>query len=141
MYATALFILFMSMLVQWINQIGWLILVSVPNYKEIAELAPELVKPAFSAIAIYVPLITFYRFVRWIFFYLNDTKDIKDSITNDSSGLNLTPNKTGTGKYTCEIKICMDSDKGKPVIVPEQVRFESTLIVGGSGTRKNNNSN
>ena len=30
----------------------------------------------------------------------------------------------------------MDSERGKPAIIPEDKRFESTLIVGPSGTGK-----
>ncbi len=126
---------------QWVNKLGWFALISAPNYVKVVEQFPELIKPAFSSITIYIPLMTFFTFVKWLVWGINDTKDIKDSITTDSHGINLTPITEGIGKFTCEIAVCKEMDKGKNVTVPEIMRFESTLIMGGSGARKNNNSN
>ena len=101
------------------------------------EVAADSIRSAFSAIAIYIPLMTFMPFVKWIFWYINDTKDIKDSITTDANGINLNPVNVPSGKYTCEIKICYDVEKGKNVIIPEHIRFEPTLVIGGTGSGKN----
>ncbi len=129
------------MITQWVNRIGWFALISAPSYITVVKSFPELIKPAFSAIAIYIPLMTFFPFIKWLVWGVNDTKDLKDSLIQDASGINLTPVTEGVGKFTCEIAVCKEMDKGKPVIVPEIRRFESTLIMGGSGARKDNNSN
>ena len=63
-YFTAIYIIAMSMFVQWSNQGLWLLLLSVPNYPNIITQFPSMVRHAFSAIALYLPLTTFYPFLR-----------------------------------------------------------------------------
>lgn len=63
-YFTAIYIIAMSMIVQWTNQGLWLLFLSVPNYSNIVTQFPSMVRHAFSAIAIYLPLTTIYPFVR-----------------------------------------------------------------------------
>ena len=66
---------------------------------------------------------------------LTDTKKIVESIA-DYNGIDLNDNKAGTGQYTCEMFICKDGETGKTIKIPEIRRFESTLIVGVSGSGK-----
>jgi len=57
MYAIALYIIAISMVSQWVNAGLWAAFLSVPNYVEIATKFTSLIKPAFQAIALYLPLI------------------------------------------------------------------------------------
>jgi hypothetical protein len=52
-YFTAIYIIAMSMIVQWTNQGLWLLFLSVPNYANIVTQFPSMVRHAFSAIALY----------------------------------------------------------------------------------------
>lgn len=135
LYCIALYIIGISMAVQWFNGICWLFLLSVPNYAEIVSTFPELIKPAFSALALYLPLTTFYKLFQFLYTGVNDSKKWLDSI-KDYGGINLSPPKGGTGAYTCEVSLCKDVTTGKIVKTPESKRFESTLVVGVSGSGK-----
>lgn len=135
LYIVALYIIGISMVTQWLNKILWLLFLSVPNYLEIIMSSYELIRPAFTSIAIYIPLVTFYSVIQFTYMKINDSKLLKDSIL-DYNGLNLSPKPEGTGVYTCEIQICTDKSTGKPVVVPENKRFESMLVVGSSGMGK-----
>ena len=135
LYCIALYIIGISMLVQWLNKLCWILLFSVPNYDGIVNGFIDLIRPAFTALACYIPLITFYPFFRKMYTSFADTKDIRDSIA-DYNGIDLSDTKEGWGPYTCEMFICKDGETGKIVKIPECRRFESTLIVGTSGSGK-----
>lgn len=135
LYCIALYIIALSMFVQWINAICWIALTFVPNFTGIVAEFSELIKPAFSALALYLPVATIYPLFKWLFFGVNDTKKWLDSI-KDYGGINLTEKTEGTGPYSCEVAFCKNKDTGKTVKIPENKRFESSLVVGGSGTGK-----
>lgn len=132
------FIVVMSMFIQWINKVCWILLFAVPNYSYIIQNFFELIKPAFSAVAWYLPIVSFYPIFKIGYVTINDTKDIRDSIF-DYGGIDLSNTKEGWGPYTCEMLLCKDSETGQIIKTPEARRFESTLIVGVSGSRKNFN--
>lgn len=134
-YVVSLYIIGISMLTQWVNQLGWLFLVSVPNYPEIASSFSYLIKPAFSALALYFPLTTFYIIIKWLITSVHDTKTIYDSIF-DYGGIDLSTNHAGTGQYSCEIEVCKDSESGKSIKLSEDKRFYQMLVVGVSGSGK-----
>ena len=134
-YVIALYIMIISMVVQWVNFACWQALLLVPNYHIIATEFGNLIKPAFSAIALFFPLTSFYKPIMWIMKVVNDTKDLRDSI-GDYSGIDLSDQSVGVGEYTCEVEICKDKDTGKTIKIPEIKRFESTLVVGVSGSGK-----
>ncbi len=134
-FAIGFYIIGMSMVIQWINKLEWVLFFSVPNYQYIYDNFYELIKPAFSAVAWYFPIISFYKVFKFFYFTVNDTKDIRDSIF-DCPGIDLSDTKTGWGPYTCEMFLCKDSETGKVIKTPESRRFESTLIVGVSGSGK-----
>ena len=134
-YVISLYIMIISMVVQWVNFACWQALLLVPNYHIIATEFGNLIKPAFSAIALFFPLTTFYKPIMWIMKVVNDTKDLCDSI-GDYTGIDLSDQTVGVGEYTCEVEICKDKDSGKTVKIPEVKRFESTLVVGVSGSGK-----
>ncbi|MBR6033508.1 MAG: TraM recognition domain-containing protein [Clostridia bacterium] len=135
-YCISLYIIALSMFVQWFNAGCWVLLTFVPNFTGIIADFSDLIHPAFSAIALYLPVATFYPVFKWLFLGVNDTKKWKDSI-QDYGGIDLAPpDESIVGPYSCEITLCKDKDTGKNVKVPENRRYESTLIVGGSGTGK-----
>ena len=137
-YCVALYIIVISMVVQWINYIGWYGLLSVPNFNTIITDFSNLIKPAFTSISVYIPLVTFFNLVRWLYRVINDPifpNNFKDSIL-DFGGIDLSANPDTSGQYSCEVVLCKDRTTGKPVKILENRRFESTLIVGPSGTGK-----
>ena len=52
-YIISLYILIVSMFTQFFNQLGWMLFLSVPNFTYIVTNFYSLVKPAFSALALY----------------------------------------------------------------------------------------
>ena len=87
-YTIILYIVVVSMVVQWINQLGWLMLFSVPNYSHIITEFMDLIKPAFSAFAWYIPVCTFFPLFKWLYTKIDDTLFIKESIW-DYNGIEL----------------------------------------------------
>lgn len=134
-YLISLYILIISMVTQWVNQAGWMLLISVPNYAELVTNFSNLIRPAFSALAVYFPLTTFYPLVKWLIGTVHDTKNIVDSIY-DYGGIDLSNKSAGTGQYTCEVEICKDSESGKIIKLSEDKRFYQMLVVGVSGSGK-----
>ena len=134
-YVIGLYIIAISMVIQWINKLGWILLFSVPNYSYIIENFMDLIKPAFSSIGWYLPLLTAPSIFSFCFRKVNDTKDLVDSVF-DYNGIDLSNTKEGWGPYTCEMYLCKDSETGKIVKTPETRRFESSLVVGVSGSGK-----
>lgn len=135
LYTVVLYIVGISMLIQWFNKAAWLLLFSVPNYNYIIANFMDLIKPAFSALAWYVPICTFYPLFKYLYTVINDTKDIKDSI-KDYGGIDLSTNTEPSGPYSCEMVLCKDFDTASIVKIPENRRYESTLVVGTSGSGK-----
>ena len=134
-YCISLFIIFLSMVEQWANAIEWILFISVPNYAEIVQDFPELIRPAFQALSLYLPLISIYPLFKFIYCKVNDSKLFRDSIT-DYKGINLNPGPKNVGPYTCEVALCTNTDTGATVKIPEIRRFETSLIVGVSGSGK-----
>ena len=134
-YTIALYIVFVSMIIQWVNHLGWLLLFSVPNYSYVITNFMDLIKPAFSAFAWYVPVCSFYPLFKWLYTVVDDTLYIRESIW-DYGGIDLSDKSIGMGPYTCEMFICKDKETGKAIKTPESRRFESTLVVGVSGSGK-----
>jgi len=134
-YIIALYIVFISSIVQGLNSTAWIGILSLPNYPELATEFSNLFRPAFTAISLYIPLVTFYKLFKWLTFTVNDTKDLKDSIF-DYGGISLAAKDPLAGKYSCEVKLCVDTESGEDVFIPESKRLESFLAVGISGSGK-----
>lgn len=135
LYLISLYILIVSMFTQFINKLGWMLFLSVPNFSYIAANFFNLIKPAFSALALYLPLTTFYPLIKWLLMTVHDTKTIYDSIF-DYNGINLADKSASWGAYTCEMSFGTDKDSGKTVKIAEEKRFYPTLICGVSGAGK-----
>ena len=130
-----IYILAISMIIQWENQLCWYLLFCVPGYKYIITNFMDLIKPAFSAFAWYLPLLTIFPLWKWIYMFVNDTKPVQDSI-KDYKGISLGPSPDGLGPYTCENTLCRNMGTGKMLRIPEVKRFESAAIIGVSGSGK-----
>ena len=58
LYCIALYLIALSMFVTWINELCWILMMFLPNYDGIVNEFPELVQSAFTALAIYLPILT-----------------------------------------------------------------------------------
>lgn len=134
-YCTALYILLITMLTEWINKLCWIGLLSLPGYPTLASEFSYLIKPALSSLAIYFPLATISYFFRKLYTMVNDTKDMKDSI-GEYSGIDLSDKSKGWGQYTNELYLGMDKDSATPLKLAESKRYESMFVCGISGSGK-----
>ena len=134
-HCIALYILGVTMIVEWANKLIWIGLISLPGYTDLVSNFAYLIRPALSSLALALPLLTWRKLFNKLYKGVNDTKLFRDSIA-DYSGINLKDPKLGWGTYTNEIFIGVDKDFGHDVKLPESKRFESTLVVGISGSGK-----
>ena len=134
-YVIGLYIIAISMFTQWLNMGAWLLLLSVPNYVELITDFSDLVTPAMVSISLYLPLATAFPFFKKLFFGVNDSKDQIRSIW-DYGGINLASRPKDAGAYSCEVYFCNDSETGKTIIIPEESRYQSLFVCGGSGSGK-----
>jgi len=138
-YMIAMYIIGVSLFIQVFNRTGWVLILSLPNYNEIITEFSHLIRPAFTSLALYLPMVTFFPFVRWMYVKINDPifpNTFLDSIT-DYQGVDLNPSNAATGPYSMEITVCTDRGSGKPVKILDDRRFQGTVIVGPTGVRKN----
>lgn len=134
-YVIVLYIVGLSMFVQWINQAAWVFLLSLQQYVELVADFSELIKPAFIALAVYLPLTTFYGLIKWIRLGILDSKDQSRSIW-DYGGISLADKSKGHGPFTCDMFISKDFETGAKLVFVEKRRFQSLLACGGSGSGK-----
>ena len=135
-YFAALYIIAISMVIQWTNQGLWLLFLSVPNYSNIITQFPSMVRHAFSAIAIYLPLTTVYPFVRnRILMGINDSTELTKSIW-DYQGIDLSDSSIKHNSYMCDVSFTYDFYTGQKVVYGESCRYRSLLVCGGTGTGK-----
>ena len=135
LYCTALYIIGISMVVQWLNLLCWLLFMATPGYVSIVSEFSNLVQPAFQSLAVYLPITTFYPLINKLYKWINDTKDLKDSIM-DYGGIDLSEKKGNTGDYSVEMHLFSDKKTGQNVKITEQGRFQSTFVCGVSGSGK-----
>ena len=134
-YVISLYILTLSMVVQWTNSLIWTGLLSLPGFSTLAKDFPEVFKPALISIALYLPIVTAPKVFKFLYSKVGDTRLLQESIW-DYGGIKLTKNTTGTGTYSCEMYVCTDKESGRDAIIPENSRFNQFLVVGPSGTGK-----
>lgn len=134
-YLTAIYIITISLVSQWLNAVLWTLFLSVPNYANIITEFPSMVRHAFSAIALYIPLVTFYPFIKKIIFDIDDSQERIKSIW-DYTGINLSDPSIKHNSYMCDVSFTYDYYTGKKVTFAESCRYRSLLVCGGSGTGK-----
>lgn len=135
LYVIALYIIGISMVIQFLNAGLWILFMSVPNYEQLVMNFPELIYPAFGAIAFYLPMTTAPLVFNFLYKGVNDTQLLIESI-GDYGGIKLTKSKEGTGVYACEMYLTSDKETGAKAVIPEQSRFNQFLVVGPSGCGK-----
>lgn len=134
-FVIGLYIIALSMFTQWLNAAAWLLLISVPNYVDIITNFSNLVQPAFTALALYLPLVTFMPMIKWIILGVDDSKDMTRSLW-DYKGISLSDTSKNHGAFTCDMFMFKDKESGKSIHFHEEKRYSSFLVCGGSGTGK-----
>lgn len=134
-YVVTLYIVAISMFTQWINSAAWLFLISLPGYTELVTNFSELIRPAFAALAIYLPLTTFWGVFKFIRLGVADSKDQTRSLW-DYKGISLADTKAGHGPFTCDMHLANDYETGQKLIFFEKSRYQSLFTCGGAGTGK-----
>ncbi|MBR3134245.1 MAG: TraM recognition domain-containing protein [Clostridia bacterium] len=134
-YCITLYILFIIMITEWINKLCWIGLLSLPGYTTIVTEFAFLIKPAFSSMALFLPLATWSSLFKKLYMNFMQTNLLQKSLF-DFGGINLSDTSIGWGPYTNEVKFGTDKKTGATVKLPEIRRFESTLVVGVSGAGK-----
>ena len=134
-FAIGFYVIAISMFTQYLNAGAWLLFMSSKNFIPIITDFSELVKPAFRAISLYLPLTTVYPFIKSILLGINDSQNMSRSLW-DFAGINLSDKKAKHGPYACDVFLFKDFDSGKKMNCSEDRRFQSLLVCGGSGTGK-----
>lgn len=121
-YCISLYIISISMIAQWLNHLAWLLILSAPNYELLIVEFSNLIKPALTSFAIFIPAITFYKLITWLTYKINNPifpNDFKDSIV-DFSGIDISTSNMNSGPYSFEITFCISKETGKPVKILEK---------------------
>lgn len=135
-YLIAIYIIATSMFTQWLNAGLWVLFLSVPNYANIVTEFPSLVRHAFCAVSIYIPLTTFYPFiVHRIILGIDDSSEMIKSIW-DYTGIDLSDSSIKHTAYMCDVNFVYDYYTGKKITYSEAARYRSLLVCGSSGTGK-----
>ena len=134
-FLIGLYIIALSMFVQGLNMGAWLLFISSPSYVNIVTNFSELIRPAFCAISLYLPLTTIYPFIKFIILNVDDTKTMIKSIW-DFRGISLSDPKIKHNAYTCDLKMFKDFDDAKTISLFEESRYKSLLVCGASGSGK-----
>lgn len=135
MYAIALYIIAISMVTQWVNAGMWVFLFSMPHYVELVTEFTSVVKPAFQAVSLYIPTVTFFSIFWWCYAGVADSRLIQESIW-DYNGIDLSKKTTKSGAYSFENVISSDKETGKVVKLYDNRRADPMLICGSSGMGK-----
>lgn len=134
-YVIGLSIISISMFTQWLNMGAWLLIISNPGYVDLVTDFSDLIKPALTSITILFPILIIPKIFKFLYFGVNDSKDMTRSIW-DYGGIDLSDKKKGHGPYTCEVFLCQDYETAKMITIPEESRYQSTFVCGGSGSGK-----
>jgi len=134
-YCIELYILAVCMLIEWINKMAWFGILQLPNFNNFVIDFSYLIRPAFSSVAIAIPLATWIYLFNFLYRSVSQTKLMLDSI-EDYNGIDLSDSSRGWGDYTDEIYIGIRKDNGKKVKLCETRRFEHTLVCGITGSGK-----
>ncbi|MCI8617723.1 MAG: TraM recognition domain-containing protein [Clostridia bacterium] len=134
-FVIGLSVIAISMFTQWLNLGVWLLLIFNPGYVDLITDFSELVRPALTSLTILFPAFIIPKIFKFLYFGVNDTKDMVRSIW-DYGGIDLSDKSKGHGPYTCEVYLCQDFETAKSIIIPEESRYQSMFVCGGSGSGK-----
>lgn len=142
-YCICLYVIGISAIVQWINHLAWIGILSLPNYEFMIAEFSDLIRHALTAVSIYIPLTTFYKLILWLNKTVNDPifpNNFQESIC-DFQGIDISAPDGTTGPYSLEIEFCKDRGSGKPVKILEARRFQPTIVIRTIRYWKNSNGN
>ena len=138
-FSLCLYCIIISMISQWSNEVVWLLLMQLRNFRYIAINLPEVITPAVGCLSIIGAVSTFRS--TWEFYIGNvvdgDTEWIESF--EDYSGFKLKSAKSQKetpAAFLCDAPICVDDKTGSLVHIPEKKRFEAVLVEGATGTGK-----
>ena len=120
---------------QLINQGAWLLFLSVPGYETIVHDDLKLIKAAFTALSLLVPLSAIDKIYFWFRWFVVEDDEFYDGLVKQD-GFKLGPSKKKTGPYSFEAVIARDKIEGNFAIMSEEGRFQHTLVVGPTGSGK-----
>ena len=133
-FSIGLYVMALSLFTQYLNAGAWLLFMSSPSYTTIITDFSELVRPAFCAISLYLPLVTIYPFIKSILLGVDDSQAMTKSLW-DFQGIKLSGKPKNT-QYACDLKMFRDFDSNKNISLSEEPRYRSLLVCGTSGTGK-----
>lgn len=134
-YIIGLSVIAISMFTQWLNMGAWLLIIFHPGYIDLVTDFSDLIRPALTSLTILFPFLITPKIFKFLYFGVNDTKDMVRSIW-DYGGIDLSDKSKGHGPYTCEIFLCQDVENSKLITIPEESRYQSMFVCGGSGSGK-----
>lgn len=135
-YSVGMYIIAVSMFTQWLNGLLWLLFSIVPNYTKIVTEFPSLVRHAFCAVSIYLPLVTVYPFIaKKLVFSVDDSQERVKSLW-EYTGIDLSDSSAKHNAYMCDVTFLFNQIDGKKITYAESCRYRSMLVCGGSGTGK-----
>ena len=101
-YTIAFIFIALSCIVSQVNSIGWTLFFSAPKYQRVIIEDYGIIRQAFSALALYFPLvITYYAYV-WLTVFIKNNDEILDSIM-DAEGITFNVKDKKTGPYSLEM--------------------------------------
>ena len=134
-YVIGLSVIAISMFTQWLNMGAWLLLICNPGYVDLVTNFSDLIRPALTSITILFPMLMIPKIFKFLYFGVNDSLDMTRSIW-DYGGIDLSDKKQGHGPYTCEVYLCQNSETAEQITIPEESRYQSMFVCGGSGSGK-----
>jgi hypothetical protein len=137
-YSILFYIVFFGMVVQWMNELLWIVVMRFDNFNYIVANMPEVIIPALASASAIAPVFTIKSLVSYYLNYVYDDNDFIESF-EDYTGFKLESAKSKEktpSAFMCDAVICIDELSGNQAKIPESKRFEATLVQGATGTGK-----
>ena len=138
-YSLCLYVIVISMISQWSNEVIWFLLMQLRNFRYIAINLPETITPAVGCLSVLGAVSTF-RTV-WGYYIGNVVDGDSEWIESfeEWPGYKLKSKKASKdtpAAFLCDAPICVDDKLGELIYIPEKKRFEAVLVEGATGTGK-----
>lgn len=137
-YCTFFIIFVASAIVQFTNQFLWNVFFSAPNYQKIIIEDYDIIKRAFVALALYIPIKVSYEAFNYYVENISSNLDSQNALIN-ATGYSLDGNKSFDGAYSLDQELGADISSDQEIIIDQDDRFQNILIIGDSLESKNDN--
>ena len=117
-----------------VSSLFWYFLRQMPNYADVAVKYPHFFAPALKALCLSVPFISIFKIINF-FVGIFDSEDMTKAISG-FMGISTVPALLEVRAFACDTVIGTAKGTPFPVIVPENKRYEATLVQGATGTGK-----